>query len=92
MIQINDVDDAGTIGGSNATLTPRNSLRNYDALSRRLGSSFLLAAEVVATIWQLAERSSNSEQSTASLTLLNAVTLLRRQHYTEAFVIGWSFR
>ncbi len=92
LIEVTQFDrDSGAIGGSSAAVTPRNRIVGIPRVDRGTEMSYYLPEGVLERLFAVAdETASDDERAVASLRLLNAVTLLRRQYYTEAFVTGWT--
>ena len=82
---------SGKIGGSNATMTPRNKLLGVPTRERLSELSYCLPEETAGDLLELADRCTvDHDTSVASARLLSAVTLYWRQFHTEAFVTSWS--
>lgn len=83
--------ESGEIGGYHSMATPRNRLLGMPTPDSSTQLSYFLPEDIVATFLELADRCvKDHDLAVASLRLLSAVTLYRRQVYTEAFVTGWS--
>jgi hypothetical protein len=92
LLEVTQFDaESGDIKGSRSAVTPRNRLLGMPGTEKLAEVSLRLPEEAMEPLLALADQcSGDRDQAAASLRLLSAGTLFRRESYTEAFVTAWS--
>lgn len=92
LLEVTQFDgESGDFKGSGGAVTPRNRLLGIPGTDSRGQISLRLPEETMEPLLALADQCSrDGDQAAASLRLLSAGTLFRRESYTEAFVTAWS--